>query len=59
VIDRSKKIDVRMLASLLIKKNKVIVDDLVERRKQSCIRNLRALLADEEAAIKTTILRSS
>lgn len=48
-----------MLASLLINKNKVVIDDIIERRKKSCLNKLRDLFAEQESSLKTTIVRSS
>ena len=59
MIDKPKRIDVRLLSSLMANKNRQIINDVVERRKQACIGKIRQLLAQEENSLKTTIVRSS
>ena len=44
-VDRPKKIDVKLLASLISKRNQAVIDQLVERKKNACLNKLRALLA--------------
>ena len=48
-----------MLASLIANKNKVVIHDVVERRKQNCLAKIRELMSQEESAMRTTIVRSS
>ena len=59
LIDKPKRIDLRMLSSLISSKNRLIINDVVERRKQACIGKIRQFLAQEESSLRTTIVRSS
>lgn len=46
-MEKPKKIDIKLLSSLIIKKKKAIIDEIVERKKNSCISKLRALFSEE------------
>lgn len=45
-VDKPKKIDVKLLSALLMKKNQGLIEDLVERRKKSCLNKIRNLFAE-------------
>lgn len=46
-MEKPKKVDIKLLSSLIIKKNKAVIDEIVERKKNSCINKLRALFSEE------------
>lgn len=58
-MEKPKKVDVKLLGSLLIKKNQAVVGPIIERKKNSCISKLRGLFMEEELAIKTTVVRTT
>jgi hypothetical protein len=58
-VDRPKRIDLKLLTALLLKKHQSAIDETVTRRKNSCLNKLRALFAEEESNLRTTLIRSS
>ena len=47
LVEKPKKVDIKLLSSLIIKKKKAIIDEIIERKKNSCISKLRALFSEE------------
>lgn len=58
-VDRPKRIDLKLLTALLLKKHQPAIDETVTRRKNSCLHKLRALFAEEESNLRTTLIRTS
>ena len=58
-IDTQKRIDVRLLASLIGNKCRNGINQVIERRKQMCLGRVRELMAQEQEVMRTSIVRSS